>query len=305
MTETTQRVTEHYARGNLGAAILAALRGAGIDPDALSPADLVPLDQFHAGGLVATVQLAELAGVDAGGHLLDVGCGIGGPARHLAAEFGCRVTGIDLTEEYCRVAAMLAARTGLSGLVDYRHGDALTMPFADASFDPVWTQHASMNIADKDGLLAEMHRVLKPGGRLALYDILAGPGGPPHFTRALGARAGNQLPGFAGGLARALGGTRPRHPGLARRHGTSDRLGPDHARPGRRARPAGTRPAPDHGPRLGRDVRQRCPQPGRGPDRALSGGRAEGVTSKRAATLNGPRLAAERKRGKSCRTDLG
>ncbi len=127
------------------------------------------------------MQLARLAGVDAGGHVLDVGCGIGGPARHLAAAFGCRVTGLDLTEEYCRVAAMLAARTGLSGLVDYRHGDALAMPFADQSFDLVWTQHASMNIADKDGLLAEMHRVLKPGGRLALYDILAGPGGPPHF----------------------------------------------------------------------------------------------------------------------------
>ena len=181
MTDDTQGVAEHYSRGDLGAAIVAALRGAGIDPDTLSPADLLPLDQFHAGGLEATVQLARLAEVDAGGHVLDVGCGIGGPARHLAAEFGCRVTGLDLTEEYCRVAAMLAARTDLSGLVDFRHGDALAMPFADQSFDLVWSQHASMNIADKDGLLAEMHRVLKPGGRLAIYDILAGPGGPPHF----------------------------------------------------------------------------------------------------------------------------
>ena len=181
MTDDTQGVAEHYAHGDLGAEILAALRDAGIDPDALSPADLAPLDQFHAGGLETTVQLAELAGVDAGAHLLDVGCGIGGPARHLAAAFGCRVTGLDLTEEFCRVAAMLAARTDLSGLVDFRHGDALAMPFADQCFDLVWSQHASMNIADKDGLLAEMHRVLKPGGRLAIYDILAGPGGPLHF----------------------------------------------------------------------------------------------------------------------------
>ncbi len=181
MTDDTKGVAEHYARGDLGAEILAALRDAGIDPDAPSPADLAPLDQFHAGGLETTVQLAELAGVDAGWHLLDVGCGIGGPARHLAATFGCRVTGLDLTEEFCRVAAMLAARTDLSGLVDFRHGDALAMPFADQSFELVWSQHASMNIADKDGLLAEMHRVLKPGGRLAIYDILAGPGGPLHF----------------------------------------------------------------------------------------------------------------------------
>lgn len=181
MTDGTQGVAEHYARGDLGAVILTALRDAGIDLDALSPAELAPLDQFHAGGLETTVQLAELAGVDAGWHLLDVGCGIGGPARHLAATFGCRVTGLDLTEEFCRVAAMLAARTDLSGLVDFRHGDALAMPFADQCFELVWSQHASMNIADKDGLLAEMHRVLKPGGRLAIYDILAGPGGPLHF----------------------------------------------------------------------------------------------------------------------------
>jgi SAM-dependent methyltransferase len=179
--ETTTRVAEHYTREDLGEAILAALRAAGKDVDALTPDDLAPLDQFHAGGLEATVQLAQLAGVDAGTHVLDVGCGIGGPARHLAAHHGCRVTGIDLTAAYCRLANMLAARTGLSERAAFRQGDALAMPFEDARFDLVWTQHASMNIADKDGLMAEMHRVLKPGGRLALYDILAGQGGPPHF----------------------------------------------------------------------------------------------------------------------------
>ncbi len=181
MPDETQRVAAHYARADLGEAILAALRAAGKDPDELSPDDLAPLDQFHVRGLEATEQLAELAALEAGTRVLDVGCGIGGPARHLAAHHGCRVTGLDLTEEYCRVASMLAARTGLGERVEFRHGDALAMPFEDASFDVVWTQHASMNIADKDRLYAEMHRVLGPGGRLALYDIVAGEAGPPHF----------------------------------------------------------------------------------------------------------------------------
>jgi MPBQ/MSBQ methyltransferase len=177
MTDKTRDVAAHYTQGGLGEAILSALKDAGKDPDKLTPEDLAPVDEFHVRGRAATVEVARLAGLDAGHHLLDVGCGIGGPSRHLASEFGCRVTGLDLTAEYCRVAAMLAERTGLSDRVEFRQGDALAMPFAEAGFDRVWTQHASMNIADKDGLIAEMHRVLKSGGRLALYDILAGCGG--------------------------------------------------------------------------------------------------------------------------------
>ena len=181
MTDTTRDVARHYTRGGLGEAILSALKDAGKDVDRLRPEDLAPVDEFHLRGRAATVEAARLAGLDAGHHLLDVGCGIGGPSRHLASEFGCRVTGLDLTAEYCRVAAMLAERTGLSGRVEFRQGDALALPFADAVFDRVWTQHASMNIADKDGLFAEMRRVLKPDGRLALYDILAGTGGEVRY----------------------------------------------------------------------------------------------------------------------------
>lgn len=181
MTEQNEDVTAHYTRGDLGAVILAALRAAGKDPDNLAPGDLSGLDQFHFRGLEATRDQTALVALDAGMHVLDVGCGIGGPARHLATEFGCRVTGLDLTEEFCRVGAMLAARTGLDDRVVFRQGDALAMPFEDAGFDLVWTQHASMNIADKARLFAEMHRVLRPGGRLALYDIVAGPGGTLRF----------------------------------------------------------------------------------------------------------------------------
>ncbi|MFQ5774257.1 MAG: class I SAM-dependent methyltransferase [Kiloniellaceae bacterium] len=181
MSGSGTTVQDHYTRRDLGAAILSALREAGKDIDALTPDDLAPVDEFHIRGREATAEVAEMAGIAAEHHVLDVGCGIGGPSRHLAAAFGCRVTGLDLTEEFCRVAQMLAERTGLGDRVTYRHGDALAMPFEKASFDVVWTQHAAMNIADKATLYAEMHRVLKPGGRLALYDILAGPGGPAHF----------------------------------------------------------------------------------------------------------------------------
>lgn len=130
---------------------------------------------------MATLELARAAKIDAGKHVLDVGCGIGGASRCLAREFGCRVTGIDLTDEYCSTAAMLSERTGLSGLVDYRQGDATRLPFPDASFDLVWTAHVAMNIPDKPKLYSEMHRVLKPGGTLAVYDVLAGPSGPVLF----------------------------------------------------------------------------------------------------------------------------
>ncbi len=114
-------------------------------------------------------------------RVLDVGGGLGGPARTIASEIGCQVTVLDLTEEYCRVGEMLTARTGLSDRVAFRHGDALAMPFADGSFDAVWTQHATMNIEDKEGLYAEIHRVLRPGGRHALHEVMAGPVQPIHF----------------------------------------------------------------------------------------------------------------------------
>lgn len=174
-------ITQHYTRQGLGDVILAALGKAGKDVDNLKPEDLAPVDEFHIRGREATLELAREAGLGPDTHVLDVGSGVGGPSRCLAQEFGCRVTGIDLTEEYCRVAQMLAQRIGLSNLVTYRQGDALALPFADEAFDVVWTQHTAMNIPDKVTLYREMLRVLKSGGMLAIYDILAGPVSPIHF----------------------------------------------------------------------------------------------------------------------------
>ena len=180
-SELTSNIQQHYARQDLGNAILAALQKAGKDIDRLTPEDLAAFDEFHIRGREATLELARAAGLGPGTNVLDVGSGIGGPSRTLARELGCRVTGIDLTHEYCRVADMLAARVGLSGLVSYRQGDALDLLFPDATFDAVWTQHTAMNIADKPRLYGQMFRVLKPGGVLAIDDILAGPLGPVHF----------------------------------------------------------------------------------------------------------------------------
>jgi SAM-dependent methyltransferase len=173
---------QHYAsRSDLGTYILETLSQAGKDIQNLTVEDLALIDELHTRGRDATLDLALAVGLDATQQVLDVGSGVGGPSRCIAQTFGCRVIGIDLTDEFCRVAAMLADRVRLSHLVSYRQGDALNLPFPDATFDVVWSQHAAMNIPDKPALYREMARVLKPGGHLAIYDILAGSSGPLHF----------------------------------------------------------------------------------------------------------------------------
>ncbi|OLB77174.1 MAG: hypothetical protein AUI16_06885 [Alphaproteobacteria bacterium 13_2_20CM_2_64_7] len=181
MSRSAQAVADHYKRRALGDVILAALTAAGIDIEHLTPDDLAPVDEFHSGGRNATMRLAQLAQINGSERVLDVGCGIGGPSRYLASRFGCRMTGLDLTADFVALAGMLAQRTRLSDKVTYRQGDALDLPFADASFDLVWSQNAAMNIADRDRLYAEMRRVLTPSGRLALQEIAAGPGGEPFY----------------------------------------------------------------------------------------------------------------------------
>ena len=130
---------------------------------------------------MATAALAEAADIGPDDHVLDAGCGIGGPARHLARAYGCRVTGVDFTPEFVEVGNELTRRSGLANRVDIVQGDATAPAFPAGSFDVVWTQHAAMNIADKPGLYRSLRRVVKPDGRLALFDVVGGTTGPLHF----------------------------------------------------------------------------------------------------------------------------
>ncbi len=181
MSEIERSTAEHYTQRNLYESIIAALARMGKTPDQVTAEDLAPVDSFHIRGRAATLELGALAKLGPDDAVLDVGCGLGGSARHLAREFGCRVTGLDLTPEYISTAEKLTGLLGLSEQVTYRTASALYMPFEDASFDAVWSEHAQMNIPDKQGLYTEIHRVLKPGGRFLFHDILQGTGGDPHF----------------------------------------------------------------------------------------------------------------------------
>lgn len=176
-----ERVVAHYGAGALAKTVRSVIEANGKDPDRLSLDDLTMLDEFHTLGRAATIALADAAGVGEGDRVLDVGAGIGGPARHLASTYGCVVSTIDLTPEFCDMARWLNRATGL-GSIEVHCGSALDLPFADGAFDAAWTQHAQMNIADKARLYAEMSRVVKDGGTVAQWDVAAGPKGqPPHF----------------------------------------------------------------------------------------------------------------------------
>lgn len=178
----TAQVEAHYGTGgDLAARIAESLKAAGKDIAALKPEDLAAVDEFHVRGRKATLELAERMALAPGARVLDIGSGLGGPARTVAAATGAHVTGIDLTESFCAAAAEMSRWVGLGERVAFRQGDATALPFEDASFDAAMTIHVAMNIAAKDAVYAEARRVLKPGGIFAVYDILQGEGGPVLF----------------------------------------------------------------------------------------------------------------------------
>jgi sarcosine/dimethylglycine N-methyltransferase len=216
MTDILDGVRDHYRATGLTDRLKTALTALGPEDQRLIPQQLGALDQFHTRGLAATAELAQLAGITAGMSVLDVGSGVGGPARFLAATYGCRVTGVDLSEPFVDAARYLTERTGQSGQVSFQTASALELPFEDGRFDVALLQHVAMNIADRARLYREIRRVLKSGGRLATFDVVSN-SGEPHLSASLGASAGNELSLDRRRDARGDRTGRFPHAGMARR----------------------------------------------------------------------------------------
>jgi ubiquinone/menaquinone biosynthesis C-methylase UbiE len=172
MTDGLDGVRDHYRATGLTERLKTVLAAFGPEDRLLTPQQLGTLDQFHTRGLAATAELAQLADITAGMSVLDVGSGIGGPARFLAATCGCQVTGVDISEPFVEAARYLTARTGQNGQLSFHAASALELPFADGRFDIVLLQHVAMNIFDRARLYREIRRVLKSGGRFATFDVV-------------------------------------------------------------------------------------------------------------------------------------
>ena len=174
-------IADHWARGDVYALIVSALRKMSKSLDALTVEDLAPVDHFHARGLPATVELADRLPIKPGQYIVDIGCGLGGPARYIAKRFQCKVSGLDITGPFVEAANKLTALLRMEDQVTIEHGDGQRLPYADASFDGAYTQHVTMNVADRPKFFAEAYRVLKPGAFFALTEHGLGAKGDPHY----------------------------------------------------------------------------------------------------------------------------
>jgi SAM-dependent methyltransferase len=183
MTDVLDGVRGHYRATGLTERLKTAITAFGPEDQFLTPQQLGALDQFHTRGLAATAELAKFAGITSDMSVLDVGSGIGGPARFLAATYGCRVTGVDLSEPFVDAARYLTERTGQSGQVSFQTASALELPFDDSRFNVVLLQHVAMNISDRARLYREIRRVLKSGGRFATFDVVLNSGEPRYWAR--------------------------------------------------------------------------------------------------------------------------
>jgi SAM-dependent methyltransferase len=174
-------IADHWGRGDVYGLIVSALNKMSKPLDSLTVEDLAPVDHFHARGFPATVELADRLPLKAGQHIVDIGCGLGGPARYLARRFQCKVSGVDITEPFVEAANKLTALLHMERQVHIEHGDGQHLPYADSTFDGAFTQHVTMNVADRLAFFAEAYRVLKPGAFFALTEHGLGEKGDPHY----------------------------------------------------------------------------------------------------------------------------
>jgi SAM-dependent methyltransferase len=176
-----QAIADHWGKGDVYAVIVAALKQMGKPLEGLTVEDLAPVDHFHARGLPATVELADRLPIEPGQHILDIGCGLGGPARYIARRFSCHVTGIDITPPFVAAGNRLTALLGMQEAVRIEQGDGQHLPYPDEAFDGAYTQHVTMNVADRPEFFREAYRVLKPGAFFALTEHGLGPRGDAHY----------------------------------------------------------------------------------------------------------------------------
>ncbi len=176
----SQSIADHWGKGDVYSLVIEAMRRAGINPETVTLEQLAPVDHFHARGFPATVELADALPVKAGQRLVDIGSGLGGPARYLAKRFNCHVDGIDITAPFVDAGNKLTALVGMEGAVEFSHGDGQKLPYADATFDGGYSQHVTMNVPDRGAFFREAFRVLKPGAYFAITEHGLGHAGPPH-----------------------------------------------------------------------------------------------------------------------------
>lgn len=167
-----EKISTHYRHTSLLPAIRAGLEKQGINPENASVEDLGPVDEFHIGGRAASEHFLDQLEITPSQNLLDIGCGLGGSARFAAKTYGARVAGVDLTPEYIEAGQVLCNWVGLSDQIELKQGSALSLPYQDASFDGAYMMHVGMNIEDKQTLFSEVFRVLKPGAKFGIYDIM-------------------------------------------------------------------------------------------------------------------------------------
>ncbi len=176
-----REIAEHWGTGDVFSRIMTAMQDAGIDPSRVSVEQLAPVDHFHARGLPATKDLADTLPIKEDDRIVDIGCGVGGPARYLAQRFGCIVDGVDITVPFVDAANKLSKLVGLEDRVTIQVGDGNALPFEQEQFDGAYTQHVTMNIADRSWFFNEAFRVLKPGAFFAITEHGLGPAGEPHY----------------------------------------------------------------------------------------------------------------------------